>query len=103
MTTTPTLALPNFKEPFTIETDASGEGTGVVLTQHERDSRNIKVVLVRLCKRNVSNSRCCTILETLPSWPYIFYQDRSEKSQVSYRAAHHYPRTIEIDVQALRI
>lgn len=33
MTTTPTLALPNFSEPFTIETDASGNGIGVFLTQ----------------------------------------------------------------------
>ncbi|RVW34662.1 hypothetical protein CK203_106429 [Vitis vinifera] len=33
MTTTPTLAMPNFNEAFTIETDAFGEGIGVVLTQ----------------------------------------------------------------------
>lgn len=31
---TPTLALPNFSEPFTIETDASGEGIGVILNQN---------------------------------------------------------------------
>ena len=33
MTTTPTLAMPNFQQPFTIKSDASGEGTGAVLTQ----------------------------------------------------------------------
>ena len=33
MTTTPTLAMPNFNEAFTIETNAFGEGIGVVLTQ----------------------------------------------------------------------
>ncbi|XP_034708944.1 uncharacterized protein LOC117931996 [Vitis riparia] len=36
MTSTPTLAMPNFTEPFTIETDASGNGIGVILTQQNR-------------------------------------------------------------------
>jgi len=33
MTITPTLTMPNFNDSFTIETDASGEGIGVVLSQ----------------------------------------------------------------------
>ncbi|WKA08976.1 hypothetical protein VitviT2T_026656 [Vitis vinifera] len=36
MTSTPTLAMPNFTEPFTIEMDASGNGIGAVLTQQNR-------------------------------------------------------------------
>ncbi|XP_031286628.1 uncharacterized protein LOC116145322 [Pistacia vera] len=36
MITTPTLAMPNFSESFTIETDVSGEGIGAVLTQQGR-------------------------------------------------------------------
>ena len=36
MTTTPTLTMPNFNEPFIIEIDASGEGIGAVLTQQGR-------------------------------------------------------------------
>lgn len=33
MTSTPTLAMPNFSETFFIESDASEEGNGAVLTQ----------------------------------------------------------------------
>ncbi|CAL9231368.1 unnamed protein product [Arabidopsis halleri] len=36
MTSTPTLALPDFSTPFIIQTDASGEGIGAVLTQNGR-------------------------------------------------------------------
>lgn len=36
MTTTPTLALPNFTLPFLIQTDASGDGIGAVLTQNQQ-------------------------------------------------------------------
>jgi hypothetical protein len=36
MTSTPALATPNFDEPFVIESDASRDGIGAVLTQQGR-------------------------------------------------------------------
>jgi hypothetical protein len=36
MTSTPALVMPNFDEPFVIESDASGDGIGAVLSQQQR-------------------------------------------------------------------
>ena len=36
MTTTPTLVMPNFNDSFIVETNASGDGIGAVLTQQGR-------------------------------------------------------------------
>lgn len=41
LTTTPVLILPNFAEDFIIETDASGEGIGTILSQRDVPSPSL--------------------------------------------------------------
>ncbi|KAH9802372.1 hypothetical protein KPL71_001357 [Citrus sinensis] len=76
MTTTPTLVMPNFNEPFTIETDASGDGIGAVLTQQGR--------LIAYMSRALGSSKrtwsiyakeILAIVEAIQTWrPYILGQ-----------------------------
>ncbi|KAH9780314.1 hypothetical protein KPL71_008031 [Citrus sinensis] len=73
MTTTPTLAMPNFNEPFTIETNASEDGIGAVLTQQGRPIAYMSRAL-GIAKRtwSIYAKAMLAIMEAIRTWrPYI--------------------------------
>ena len=96
MTTTPILAMPNFNDVFTIETDASGEGIGAVLTQQGKPVAYMSQAL-GMTKKSwstyakemlASYHRSHTYLAALSSQPQILYSDRSTQPQILSRATN---------------
>ena len=73
MTTTPTLAMPNFAEPFTIEIDASREGIGAVLTQHQKLIAYMSKALgVTRKSWSIYAKEMLAIVEAIRQWrPYL--------------------------------
>ncbi|KAL9401029.1 hypothetical protein Peur_004878 [Populus x canadensis] len=68
MTTMPTLAMPNFDDYFTIETDASGDGIGAVLSQQGKP-----ITLMSRALRVTKNPGLLTPRRCQPLWrPYAY-------------------------------
>jgi hypothetical protein len=72
----PVLAVPDFKQQFVLETDASNTGIGDVLMQN---SHPIAYLSKHLCPRNqalsVYEKECLAILMAIDKWrPYLLHQ-----------------------------
>jgi hypothetical protein len=72
----PVLAVPDFKQQFVLETDASDTGIGAVLMQN---SHPIAYLSKHLCPRNqalsVYEKECLAILMAIDKWrPYLLHQ-----------------------------
>jgi hypothetical protein len=73
MTTTPTLAMPNFNNSFTIETDASSEGIGAMLSQQGKPVAFMSRALgVTKLSWSIYAKEMLAIIEAIRLWrPYL--------------------------------
>ena len=56
LVTAPTLAFPNYEQPFILDTDASDVGIGAVLSQHQEDGSED---VIAYASRALSRPECC--------------------------------------------
>ena len=86
MTTTPILAMPKFNDAFTIETDASREGIGAVLSQQGKPVAYMSRALGVTKKSWLTYAKeMLAIVEAIRTWrPYLlgqkFYIQTNQRS-----------------------
>ena len=69
MTTIPVLALPNFSQPFIVDTDASGYGLGAILMQSHRPVAYFSQVLsARERQKSIYERELMAIVLAVQKW-----------------------------------
>jgi hypothetical protein len=73
MSRPPLLSLPDFSQPFTLETDACASGLGAVLMQQGKPLAFFSKSLVpRTSAQSIYEKEALTIFEALKKWCHYF-------------------------------